>query len=212
MLEQITQDLIQWIRLLPPVSIYLVFFLVAYIENVVPPIPGDILVAFGGYLVAEAVVDLLPLYLLTTFASVVGFMSMYWLGARWGGRLQEKQGDYWLVRFIPLEYVNKVQDWMRRWGQGVVLANRFLAGTRSVIALTAGISQTKPIYTALSSTVSSLLWNGILLGLGWLLHRNWRVMGDYLSIYGRIILVLLVLIVVVRFGISYYKKKKQAQR
>ncbi len=69
---------------LPPSSIYLVFFLVAYVENIVPPIPGDVLVAFGGYLAAESVIGLVPVLLLTTIASVIGFMSMYWIGSRWG--------------------------------------------------------------------------------------------------------------------------------
>ena len=49
MAEQFVQETVQFINTLPPSSIYLVFFLVAYVENIVPPIPGDVLVAFGGY-------------------------------------------------------------------------------------------------------------------------------------------------------------------
>src|SRR5699024_8359256 len=97
---------------------------------------------------------------------------------------------------------------MGRWGQGVVLANRFLAGTRSVISLTAGISHTRVSYTVVSSTASSLLWNGILLGFGWIVHENWRVIGEYLSIYGWIILSAIVLFAAIRVAIHYYRKKK----
>ncbi len=207
MVEQFIQEIVQLINSLPPLSIYLVFFLVAYFENVIPPIPGDVLVAFGGYLAAESVIGLVPVLLLTTIASVIGFMSMYWIGSRWGTQIEENQRRFWLLRFVPLKYLNKVRSWMQRWGMGVVLANRFLAGTRSVIALTAGLSHTRVSTTVISSTVSSILWNGILLGFGWIVHENWRLIGEYLSIYGRIILGGILIFVLIRLGIYFYRKK-----
>lgn len=206
MIEQLTQEIIQLIKSLPPVSMYLVFFLVAYIENVIPPIPGDVLVAFGGYLAAESVVGLIPVLLLTTVASVLGFMSMYWIGYRWGAQIEQKQKGVRVLRFIPVKYLNKVRSWMQKWGVGVVLANRFLAGTRSVISLAAGLGHTRISSTVLCSTISSVLWNGILLGFGWVVHENWRLIGDYLSIYGKAILGVLLLYVLIRVGIHYYRK------
>lgn len=208
MLEQFTQELIQWIQGQPPLSIYMVFFLVAYIENVVPPIPGDVLVAFGGYLAAESVIGLMPVFVLTTIASVIGFMTMYWLGSHWGAQIEKQKERFWMMRFIPLKYMNKVREWMGQWGLGVVMANRFLAGTRSVISLTAGISHTAVWGTILSSTISSLLWNAILLGFGWIVHENWQVIGEYLSIYGRIILALIAAFIIIRLLTSYYRKKR----
>ena len=207
MIDQFVQEMVQLINSLPPFSIYLVFFLVAYIENVIPPIPGDVLVAFGGYLAAESVIGLVPVLLLTTVASVLGFMSMYWIGSRWGTQIQNKQRRFWLLRFIPLKYLNKVRDWMQRWGMGVVLANRFLAGTRSVISLTAGLSHTRISSTIISSFVSSILWNGILLGFGWIVHENWRLIGEYLSIYGKIILGGIAVFIIIRLGTYYYRNK-----
>lgn len=210
MLEQFTQEFIQWIGGLPPSSIYLVFFVVAYVENIVPPIPGDVLVAFGGYLAAESVIGLTPVFVLTTLASVFGFMTVYWLGSHWGVQIQEQKERFWLMKFIPLRYMNKVRSWMGRWGLGVVMANRFLAGTRSVISLTAGISHTPIISTILSSTVSSILWNGILLGFGWIVHENWQVIGDYLSIYGRVILGIIIGVIVIRLLIFAYRNREKA--
>lgn len=208
MVEELTRDFISWVNTLPVSSIYLVFFLVAYVENIIPPIPGDVLVAFGGYLAAENVVGLFPVLVLTTIASVIGFMTMYWLGNHWGVRIKEQKNKFWLVKFIPLKYINKVRSWMQRWGMGVVLANRFLAGTRSVISLTAGISHTRISYTIVCSTVSSLLWNGILLAFGWIVHENWYLIGDYLSVYGRIILTAIVLFLLIKLGISYFRKNR----
>lgn len=209
MLEQFTQDIVQWMQAMPPLGIYLVFLLIAYFENIIPPIPGDVLVAFGGYLAAESVINLMPVFIITTIASVLGFMTMYWLGSHWGASIEEQEDKFWLMRFIPLKYMNKVRDWMGRWGQGVILANRFLAGTRSVISLTAGISHTRVSTTILSSTISSILWNGILLGFGWIVHENWQIIGEYLSIYGRVILIVIAIFVIGKLLMSYYQKKRE---
>lgn len=207
MVDQFIHEMVQLINSLPPLSIYLVFFLVAYFENVVPPIPGDVLVAFGGYLAAESVIGLLPVWLLTTVASVIGFMSMYWIGSRWGDQIERRERRVWALRFIPLEYLNKVRSWMQRWGMGVVLANRFLAGTRSVISLTAGLSHTRISTTVICSAISSILWNGILLGFGWVVHENWRMIGEYLSVYGKIILGAIAIVLVYKLGSYYYRNK-----
>lgn len=182
--------------------------MIAYVENIVPPIPGDVLVAFGGYLAAESIIDLAPVFILTTVASVIGFMTVYWLGSHWGVQIKEKKEKFWLVKFIPIKYMNKVRSWMGRWGLGVVMANRFLAGTRSVISLTAGISHTPITATVISSTISSILWNGILLGFGWFVHENWHVIGNYLSIYGRIILAAIAIVILIRVLMAYYRKRK----
>lgn len=206
--QQFLNEIIQWVETLAPFYIYTVFFLVAYLENIIPPIWGDLFVAFGGYLAAISVISFIPVYLVTVIASVLGFMTVYWLGYHWGKQIENHPEDFWLLRFIPLKYIQKVRGWMHRWGQGVVVANRFISGARSVISLTAGISHTRPLLTAVSSTVSSLLWNAILLTLGYLVQQNWRIVGHYLSIYWQIIVGLILLVIIVRVGIYFYRKKR----
>ena len=98
---------------------------------------------------------------------------------------------------------------MQRWGQGVIVANRFLAGTRSVISLVSGITKTKVSTTILSSTVSSIVWNFALLGFGWVVNENWQIIGHYLNIYGRIVLGLIVAVIIIRFTIRKVKETRR---
>ncbi|MEX1011892.1 MAG: DedA family protein [Balneolaceae bacterium] len=193
-------ELVAWIETLPPFTIYVVFFLVAYTENIVPPVPGDLMVAFGGYLAVEQAIRFSTLLWLTTLASVIGFMSMYAIGSWWGFRIEGSGEKSLLTNWFRVKYFDRGKRWMKRWGQWVIVANRFLAGTRSVIAITAGIYRTKISYTILSSTISSLIWNTILLGFGWFVHENWEIIGSYLRIYGWIVLGLILLIILVRIG------------
>lgn len=207
-MEEYITYTVDWILTLSPMSIYVIFFMVAYVENLIPPMPGDVLVAFGGYLAAEQVVRFSALLGLTTFSSVIGFMTMYAIGAHWGDKIDAQRKKFWLMKFIDIKYFDKAKRWMHRWGQRVVLANRFLAGTRSVISLTAGMTKTKVYPTIINSAISSFLWNGILLWMGWLVHENWQVIGHYLNIYGRIILILILLFVGARLFYNYRRKKR----
>lgn len=206
-MEAFFEQLIQWIQTLSPLSIYTVFFVVAYVENILPPIPGDLLVVFGGYLAALQIVSFTAILLLTTVASVIGFMTMYSIGSYWGSIIEEKKHRFWLMRFIDFKYYSRAKRWMQNWGQGVILANRFLAGTRSVISLSAGITKTKVIPTIISSGVSSVLWNFILLGAGWIVHENWQVIGDYLNIYGRVTLAFILIAIFARW--IYLRRRKK---
>lgn len=210
-MDAITGDLIDWILTLSPLSIYAIFAFVAYLENVVPPIPGDILVVFGGYLAAEQVIGFNLLLLFTTIASVIGFMNMYGIGYYFGDKIEAQRQKFWLMKVVDVKYFDRGKRWMHRWGQGVILANRFLAGTRSVISVTAGLTQTRVLSTVISATISSLLWNLILLGLGWFVHENWQIIGHYLNIYGWFVLGVIVLAVAGRFLYVRYVKQGRAK-
>ncbi|MFD2530828.1 DedA family protein [Gracilimonas halophila] len=209
MADQIVQNIIEWISVVPPSGIYLIFLGVAYFENLIPPMPGDVLVAFGGYLAAEGVIALFPIWSLTIIASVLGFMTMYWLGHKWGEQIESNRESHFILRFIPYKYFKRGKKWMSRWGQGVVVANRFLAGTRSVISLTAGMSHLKITPTILSSAISSILWNSLLIGMGWVIRDNWPIIGQYLSNYGKVIIGLIVLFIAGKAYFSYMGKNSR---
>ncbi|MBO6523394.1 MAG: DedA family protein [Balneolaceae bacterium] len=205
MADQVVQAIVDWISVVPPIGVYLIFTVIAYLENVLPPVPGDILLAFGGYLAADGLLSLPLIWILTVLASVVGFMNMYWIGYKLGGQIEDKKDEHFLLRFINYRYFRKGKFWMYKYGQWVIFGNRFLAGTRSVISLTAGMSHLKISHTVANSLISSALWNSILLFMGWFIRDNWQVIGGYLSTYGKVILVCIGLLIIIRI---FWSKKK----
>ena len=208
MVDQVIQAVVDWVSVVGPIGVYLVFTLIAYLENVLPPIPGDVLVAFSGYLAAEGLIGLFPIWFLTVIASVVGFMNMYWLGQRLENQISTNRHDHFLLKFFNYKYIRIVKIWMAKYGQWVVVGNRFLAGTRSVISLTAGLTHLNISKTVVSSLVSSALWNAILIGSGWFVKENWTIIGSYLSTYGKIILIGIAILIFVRVTAAYLKDKK----
>ena len=208
MLDQVVQAVVDWVSFVGPIGVYLVFTTIAYLENILPPVPGDVLVAFSGYLAAEGLIGLFPIWSLTVIASVVGFMNMYWLGQKLENQISANRHDHFLLKFFNYKYIRISKVWMNRYGMWVVIGNRFLAGTRSVISLTAGISQLNIPRTIISSFVSSMLWNAILIGSGWFVKENWAIIGNYLSAYGKVILIGITILIIGRVLHANLKRKK----
>lgn len=208
-MEIYLDQIIEWIKALSPLGIYGIFALIAYVENIVPPLPGDILVAFGGYLAAEQIIGFAPALAVTTIFSVFGFMTVYGIGAYFGDKIEEYRNKFWLAKLVDIKYYDKAKKWMAQWGQLIILMNRFLAGTRSVISIVAGVTRTKISTTVISSLLSSLIWNTLLLSFGWIVHENWQTIGHYLNIYGWIILGAIAIAVILRY---LYVKRKKGQR
>jgi len=211
-MEIVIESFTEWIRMLHPSLIVLIISAIAYLENVVPPIPGDMVVVFAGFLASEGVIRIVPVYLGTTIASVVGFLSMYYIGGYLRKKsIQLNEPDSRFRRFLDPRHLKNARTWMTRWGQWVIFGNRFLAGTSSVIALTAGFSRTPVMLTSLNSCLSSLCWNAVLIYMGFVMDENLSVIGNYLSIYSRSISILIVLFVTFFVARAYLKRKRKRQ-
>ena len=153
---------VDWLRGLPPSGIYAVVFVVAWAENVIPPIPGDLVVVVAGSFVALGVIGLVPTFALATAGSVLGFLTVFAAGQRLGTAVHDPAR----LRWIPRGAVVTVEAWLARWGLGVVAANRFLSGGRAVIGLLAGASGMPSGAVTVWATVSALAWNAVLVGGG----------------------------------------------
>jgi membrane protein DedA with SNARE-associated domain len=187
-----------------PVTAYIVLFLSAYTENVIPPIPGDTVVLIGAYLVSIEKLDFWPVYISTTLGSVAGFITMYWLAVHFGYQFIHHKTS---SKLFKEKYINKVKIWFSKWGYWVIFANRFLSGTRSVISLFAGLFHLNPLLVLILALASAAIWNGGLIFAGLLVGKNWQIIVTIITRYNQVIIILLFVIVIVLF---IYKKRKKA--
>ena len=176
---------------LPPPWAYAVLALSAFLENVLPPVPGDTVVVFAAYLAGRGALDWLPVYAATCLGGTAGFVLMYAIG-RWQGR-GFQQGGGWRARVFPQRRLQRAERWLRRYGAWLVLANRFLSGVRSVIALSAGFAGLGWVTVAGLGLLSMALWNGLLLYAGLALGENWERVSGLLSRYNRAVIALLLI-------------------
>lgn len=194
---------VDWMLALPPLWGYVIVLAIAYGENIMPPIPGDMVVVLGGYLAGHGHLHLGGVVLLATIGGALGFMSVYALGRTVGPRVLEP-GRY---RWVPHEQAAQVQQWLHRYGYGVVAANRFLSGARSVISLAVGAAQMSAWRTAAFATLSALVWTALIAYAGYTLGENWGVVVSYLDAYGRIVASGFALLAV-GWGVRWYWRQR----
>lgn len=196
-----------FINQLDPLTTYVVLFISAYIENTFPPIPGDTVTVIGAYLITTGKLSFTGVWISTTFGSVLGFMTMFYVGLTLGRRFiaNEKR-----AKIFGFENIEKTKIWFANWGYWVIFANRFLSGTRSVISLFSGMVGLTWYNVFILATLSALIWNGILIYAGYMLGVNWESITGIVSQYNKIVIALSVLVVIGFIVYKFvYKKKKE---
>lgn len=185
-MAELFTNVFTWIESLAPLWAYLVILAIAYGENVIPPIPGDMVVVYGGYLAGIGHLNVYTVWALSTLGGALGFMTMYAVGYWVGDAVYDPDR----LRWLPKKHLGRVRVWLHRWGYQVVLANRFLSGARSVISLAAGMAHTHRVRTAAYATMSAFVWTGVIIWAGYLIGDNWEVVSVYLRAYGWLVLAL----------------------
>lgn len=197
-------SIIEFISTVNPILIYITVFFIAYIENLFPPSPSDLVVAFAGSLAAVAKTTFLGTLTFATLGSALGFITMYWIGKWFGYRIVESRK----IKFLPIDQVHRIENWFSKYGFFIIILNRFLAGTRAIVAFFAGMSNLNIKITFTLSALSAFLWNLILVYGGYTLGKNWKKIAEYLETYWTIVTILIVSIIAFTLIYYYLKKRK----
>ncbi len=201
------EHILEFISQLTPFWIYVALFFFSFVENVFPPSPSDLVIVIGGSLIGTGELHFIPTLFVTTIGSVIGFMTLFFIGSQ----LDKKVIQAGKIKFISIEALTKVELWFKKWGYSIILANRFLPGTRSVISFFAGLSELDYKKTTVYAAISAFIWNAIIIYLGIVFGDNIEVIDKYLSTYSNIAWIItgvIVLIFIVRFIMS--KRKTQS--
>lgn len=183
--------------------LYLILFFFSFIENIFPPSPSDVVVIVGASLIASTTMGYLPVLFITSIGSALGFILMYYFGKLFGDKVL-KSGK---LKFLSQEDISRADIWFTKYGYKLILANRFLPGTRSVISFFSGMYELELGKTFLLSSISAFIWNAIIIYIGMTVGNNIDMIDYYLSTYSTIILSLTVVVVIV-FGVKFFLKKK----
>lgn len=197
------EDFIQCLQSLNPLLVYAIVFAIAYIENILPPSPSDTIIVFGGSLAGIGHVSFASTLAAATVGSTLGFLTMYKIGDWFGEKIVEERK----ISFIPLSAVHTVEEWFQRYGYWIIVANRFLSGTRAVVSFFAGMAKLRLLPTTLLCLVSALAWNTILVGAGFYLGKNWKEIGFYLSAYSQIVTAIILIVVLILVARYFYIKR-----
>jgi len=198
------EDILTKIATCSPVWIYLSLFFFAFIENIFPPSPSDVVLVVGGSLVGTGAINFILALTFATLGSITGFMLMFYIGST----VDKKVIHSGRFKYIPVDAIEKVEIWFRKYGYFIIVANRFMPGTRAVISFFAGISNLEPKKTIILCFVSALIWNAILLYLGFVFGDNIALVDEYLNTYRNIVIVVTAVIILFFIVRLFFRKRK----
>ncbi|GID25510.1 DedA family protein [Paractinoplanes brasiliensis] len=151
--------------------------LLVALENIVPPIPSEIVLSLGGYLASEGRVNLFLVFVAATLGSVGGALLLYWLGYGLG----EERLRRWLDR-IPLvdaDDLDKADRWFERHARSAVLFGRCAPVVRSLVSIPAGANHMNLAQFTLFTAIGSGVWNALFVGGGYLLGSRYQDLETY---------------------------------
>jgi membrane protein DedA with SNARE-associated domain len=203
------ENILDFLSSLSPFLIYVFLFLFSYIENVFPPSPSDLVVVIGGSLIATPPhpINFIPTLIITTIGSVSGFMTLYYIGSL----VDKKVIRAGRMKFISPEGLRKAENWFNKWGYKLILVNRFLPGTRSVISFFAGLSELRFWKTVLLASISAVVWNAIIIFLGIIFGNNIETVDFYLSRYQEVVLILTGVVIIFFVIRHFFFNKKKSE-
>jgi membrane protein DedA with SNARE-associated domain len=116
---------------------YVVVFAILFVCGLGLPLPEDVSLILGGYLVHDGKARL-DLMMLTGYLGIlVGDSMIFFFGRRVGARVgQQPTGLF--ARVVTPEKRARVEQLFRRHGEKIIMVARFLPGVRAVTYFTAG--------------------------------------------------------------------------
>jgi len=155
----------------PDALIYLVLGLLAAIENIIPPVPADLVVLFGGALAGRGQVDAWTVFVVVWWSNVAGALFIYGLGRRFGPRFFAGPFGQRLLRPRQLQALGSFYD---RYGLSVIFLSRFVPMFRAVVPPFAGVAGVGFVRTAIPLVVASGIWYGAIVYIGFAFGSNWE--------------------------------------
>jgi len=191
-----------------PYIAYFVISFAMFLENLIPPIPSEIIMPLGGFFVYTGDLNFYILIVSGLIGTVVGALPWYFLGKL----LNEKKLSNFIDRKgkfvgISLKDLDKSRLWFEKYGVLLVFWGRLIPGIRTLISVPAGI-ELMPINKFLIWTsLGSLIWVIFLTSAGYLFGENYEIIGLYIDNF-KIILKPIFVILILFFLIRFFKKLK----
>jgi membrane protein DedA with SNARE-associated domain len=142
------------------------------IESACIPLPSEIIMPFGGYLVATGVfaskfgpwMALVYISIAGALGCLLGSIVAYAVGI-WGGRpLLDKYGKYILISGRDLDTADR---WFKKYGEAAIFFSRLMPVVRTFISLPAGIARMNFPRFLFYTFTGSLPWCFLLGLIGW---------------------------------------------
>jgi membrane protein DedA with SNARE-associated domain len=168
---------------------YLGIFGLMLLEGTSLPIPSEVILPLGGYLVSMGRLEFWTTVALATSAGVIGALIDYYIGLYLGMRLISNYGSRF---FISKDQMNRVEWLFARYGSWIIFGSRMMPGVRTLASFPAGSARMNLTKFVVYTALGCFLFDGARVYLGDYLGSNWATLTSIGIVeIGAMILVLL---------------------
>ena len=151
-----------------PLAAPFIVFLLAWLEYVFPPVPGDSTMLFGCFLAGAGLLPPAQMSAAALAGSVLGVLTAYAAGRRLG------RSYFFLRSSWARQELERLERGFSRYGARLLAINRFLPGLRGFFLYAAGIGRLGWRPVLVYSTVSNVLWVALIVWAGRSLGESWE--------------------------------------
>ena len=161
---------------------YLVICIAMFLENIIPPIPSEIIMPLGGFFVYQGDLNFYILVLFGLIGTVLGALPWYYLGSFLNekklAKVVESKGKF---LGITSKDFNKSKLWFDKYGVSLVFWGRLIPGIRTLISVPAGIELMPLKKFLVWTTLGSLIWVVLLSLSGYIFGENYKIIETYID-------------------------------
>lgn len=163
-----------------------------------PAMPSEVILPAIGILAAKGEITYFGALVSSVLGGLIGSLLCYFIGYYGGGVLIEKI----ILKFPKTKRsIDTINIWFEKYGKLAIFFTRLIPLTRTYISIIAGTTKFNKKTFILFSIMGIIIWNTILVSLGYFIGHNWSyihlIMKQY-SIFASIIIFIIILLLVYR--------------
>jgi membrane-associated protein len=142
-----------------------ILFAVIFMETglvIMPFLPGDSLIFAAATFAARDAFNPLILFIVLSFAAILGDTVNYWIGHKLGARVYSGE-----VKWVRHDYIVKTHEFFEKHGGKTIFLARFVPIVRTFAPFVAGASQMPYDFFIRWNVIGGIAWVGLFTFLGY---------------------------------------------
>lgn len=156
----------------------------SFVENVMPPYPGDLAVTLGAAVAVSRHWSLPGVYACAVGGGLAG-ATCAWAFGRWLSGPARRVHRPWVERAV--RGVDEASAALDRYGVAALVIGRFVPVGRAFVVVAAGFHRMALPKVMACALLGGVLWDGLLFGVAIVLGHNLHRVSAWLAMYDRVV-------------------------